>query len=86
MAGGGIWHKTLVYFGLADEDDEYDDETLSVGPDVEPTYKDRPNVRKLDRTGRRRQAAPPREDRLRRYRRLGLRRAPRRYKRRRGRP
>ncbi len=29
MAGGGMWHKTLVYFGLADEDDEYyDDETL----------------------------------------------------------
>jgi len=57
MAGGGIWHKTLVYFGLADEDDEYDDETLSVRPDVEPTYRDRPNVRKLDRTSRRRQAA-----------------------------
>ncbi len=57
MAGGGIWHKTLVYFGLADEDDEYDDETLSVGPDIEPTYGDRPNVRKLDRTSRRRQAA-----------------------------
>ncbi|NLV72099.1 MAG: cell division protein SepF [Actinobacteria bacterium] len=57
MAGGGIWHKTLVYFGLADEDDEYDDETLSIGPDVEPTYRERPNVRKIDRSSRRRQAA-----------------------------
>jgi cell division inhibitor SepF len=57
MAGGGIWHKTLVYFGLTDEDDDYDDETLSVRPDVEPTYRDRPNVRKIDRSSRRRQAA-----------------------------
>lgn len=57
MAGGGIWHKTLVYFGLADEDDEYDDETLSVRPDTEPTYRERPNVRKIDRSSRRRQAA-----------------------------
>ena len=40
MAGGGMWHKTLVYFGLADEDDDYDDETLSVRPDVEPTYRE----------------------------------------------
>ncbi|MCE5253902.1 MAG: cell division protein SepF [Actinomycetia bacterium] len=57
MAGGGIWHKTLVYFGLADEDDEYDDETLSVRPEVEPTYRDRPNVRKLERSNRRQSAA-----------------------------
>ena len=57
MAGGGIWHKILVYFGLADEDEEYDDETLSVRPDAEPTYRERPNVRKIDRSSRRRQAA-----------------------------
>jgi cell division inhibitor SepF len=54
MAGGGIWRKTLVYFGLADEDEEYDDETLSVTPDMEPSYRDR---RKIDRTSRRRPAA-----------------------------
>ena len=28
MAIGGMWHRTLVYFGLADEDEEYEDETL----------------------------------------------------------
>jgi cell division inhibitor SepF len=54
MAGGGIWHKTLVYFGLADEDEEYDDDTLSVAPDIEPSYRERQNVRKIDRTSRRR--------------------------------
>ncbi len=57
MAGGGMWRKTLVYFGLADEEEYYDDETLSAGPEVEPTYRERPNVRKIDRSSRRRQAS-----------------------------
>ncbi|MFH0916746.1 MAG: cell division protein SepF [bacterium] len=58
MAGGGIWHKTLVYFGLADEDDEYeyDDETFTAQPDVESTYRERANVRKIERSSRRRQS------------------------------
>jgi cell division inhibitor SepF len=54
MAGGGIWHRTLVYFGLADEDEDYDDDTFMTQPDVESTYKDRANVRKIDRSSRRR--------------------------------
>lgn len=50
MAGGGLWHKTLVYFGLADEDEDYDeDETLNVRPDVEP-YGERPHVKKIERS------------------------------------
>lgn len=57
MASGGLWHKTLVYFGLADEDDDYEDETFdSVRPDIEPTYRERQNVRKIDRSSRRRQS------------------------------
>ncbi len=57
MAGGGLWHKTLVYFGLADEDEDYEDDTFSVPQEIEPTYRerDRQNVRKIDRGGRRRQ-------------------------------
>ncbi|OFW61032.1 MAG: hypothetical protein A2133_04485 [Actinobacteria bacterium RBG_16_64_13] len=58
MAGGGMWHKTLVYFGLADEDEDYEDETLSVRPDIEPAFRERererPYVRKIDRNARRR--------------------------------
>lgn len=57
---GGMWHKTLVYFGLADEDDEdYEDETLSVRPDIEPMYKERErqSVKKVDRNNRRRQSS-----------------------------
>jgi cell division inhibitor SepF len=57
MALGGIWHRTLVYFGLADEDEDYEDETLGARPEVESTYKERPNVRKIDRSSRRRQPA-----------------------------
>jgi cell division inhibitor SepF len=57
MAGGGVWHKTLVYFGLADEDEDYEDETLNnARPDIEPSYGERPYVKKIDRNagGRRR--------------------------------
>jgi cell division inhibitor SepF len=52
MAGGGMWHKTLVYFGLADEDEDYEDETLSARPDSGPSYRERPNVRKIERSRR----------------------------------
>jgi cell division inhibitor SepF len=48
MAVGGIWHRTLVYFGLADEDEEYEDEAVTMQPDIESTYKERASVRKID--------------------------------------
>ncbi|MCX8033001.1 MAG: cell division protein SepF [Thermoleophilia bacterium] len=57
MAGGGLWHKILVYFGLADEEDDYEDETFTEVPDVESSYRERTNVRKLERTNRRRSAS-----------------------------
>lgn len=57
MASGGLWHRTLVYFGLADEDEEFEDDTLTTVPDVESSYRERTNVRKIDRSGRRRQAS-----------------------------
>lgn len=40
MAGGGLWRKTLVYFGLADEDDEYYDDSPSMARYDEPSYRD----------------------------------------------
>jgi cell division inhibitor SepF len=59
MAGGGLWHKTLVYFGLADEDEDYEEETLGARPDIEPSYGERPYVKKIDRNagGRRRSSS-----------------------------
>jgi cell division inhibitor SepF len=48
------WHKTLVYFGLADEPDDYDYDTGGAEPEavLEDRYRERPNVRRLQ--GRRR--------------------------------
>lgn len=54
MASGGMWHRTLVYFGLTDEDEDYDDEVPEEQPDIESTYRHRPNVRKIERNSRRR--------------------------------
>ncbi|MGD9572683.1 MAG: cell division protein SepF [Thermoleophilia bacterium] len=63
MAVTDIWHRTLVYFGMADEPDdfvdEYDDEpdrraeerdrqrSASAQDDLERSYRERPNVRRL---------------------------------------
>jgi cell division inhibitor SepF len=52
------WHRTLVYFGLAEEADEYDDyeqtEAVREHPEaaLADRYRERPNVRRLQ--GRRR--------------------------------
>ena len=52
------WHRTLVYFGLAEEADDYDD----YGPEpvtehaeaaLEDRYRERPNVRRLQARRRR---------------------------------
>jgi cell division inhibitor SepF len=56
MAFRDTWHRTLVYFGLA-EDEAYDEELEPYPePEVEmqDSYRERPNVRRLERTRRRR--------------------------------
>ena len=55
MAFRDTWHRTLVYFGLA-EDEAYDDELEPYPePEVEmqDSYRDRPNVRRLSNRRRR---------------------------------
>lgn len=48
MGVGEWWHKTAVYFGIADDEDDYDeDETLAPHEELERSYQERPNVRKL---------------------------------------
>lgn len=71
MAVSDIWHRTLVYFGMADEPDDFDDEYddggdrdrdrerrqsdrdrdrdrySSAHEDLERSYRERPNVRRL---------------------------------------
>jgi cell division inhibitor SepF len=60
MALRDTWHKTLVYFGLAEDDRyPYEPDLEEVEPEPEPEtqlrsrYRDRPNVRRLS-GGRRR--------------------------------
>jgi cell division inhibitor SepF len=56
MAFRDTWHRTLVYFGLA-EDEAYEEELEPYPePEVEmqDSYRERPNVRRLERTRRRR--------------------------------
>jgi cell division inhibitor SepF len=55
MALRDTWHRTLVYFGLA-EDEEYDDDYYPPEPEPESelqdSYRERPNVQRLPRRRR----------------------------------
>jgi len=44
---GDVWNRTLVYFGIAEEDDEWDDEAYAPQEERERSYRERPNVRRL---------------------------------------
>jgi cell division inhibitor SepF len=56
MALSDTWHRTLVYFGLAEEDDPYRAGAVEPEPepeaDLEDRYRERPNVRRLQRRSR----------------------------------
>jgi cell division inhibitor SepF len=56
MAFRDTWHRTLVYFGLA-EDEAYEDEAIESYPEPEAemqgSYSERPNVRRLSSRRRR---------------------------------
>jgi len=49
MSLADLWNRTLVYFGIAEENEEYyDDENGHVAEEtLEQSYRDRPNVRRL---------------------------------------
>jgi len=49
MSLGDLWSRTLVYFGIAEEDDEYygDEELYTAEETLEQSYRERPNVRRL---------------------------------------
>ena len=51
MGVGDMWHRGLVYFGLAEDEDWYDDDEdgSAAHDDLERTYRERPNVRRIDR-------------------------------------
>src|SRR5436305_6508103 len=48
MALGDLWNRTLVYFGIAEEDDYWEDEDgYAAEESLEQSYRERPNVRRL---------------------------------------
>jgi cell division inhibitor SepF len=47
MGLGDLWSRTLVYFGIAEEDDEWDEDGYATHEALEETYRERPNVRRL---------------------------------------
>jgi cell division inhibitor SepF len=56
MAFRDTWHRTLVYFGLAEDDayeDEYDEPYAEPEEELRDSYAERPNVRKLSARRRR---------------------------------
>ena len=55
MAFRDSWHRALVYFGLAEERDPYEEEEAAYEPEaeLEDRYRERPNVRRLGTRRRR---------------------------------
>src|SRR5881227_364391 len=49
MSLGDLWNRTLVYFGIAEEDEDYydDEDAYAAEESLEQSYRDRPNVRRL---------------------------------------
>ena len=46
-----LWHRTLVYFGLAEDESYYDDDedVQAAHETIDRTYRERPNVRRIDK-------------------------------------
>jgi cell division inhibitor SepF len=53
MGFADVWSRTLVYFGIAEEDEEWDEDGYVTHEELERSYAERPNVRRLSaRRGR----------------------------------
>jgi len=53
MGFADLWSRTLVYFGIAEEDEYWDEDGYATSEELERTYSERPNVRRLPRRSRR---------------------------------
>ena len=47
MGVGSVWNRALVYFGIVEEDEYWDDEAYEAEQELERSYTERPNVRRL---------------------------------------
>ena len=48
MGLADLWSRTLVYFGIAEEDEDWDENGYVTEEDLERNYRERPNVRRLN--------------------------------------
>jgi cell division inhibitor SepF len=53
MGFADVWNRTLVYFGIAEEDEDWDEDGYVTNEELERTYSERPNVRRLSPRRRR---------------------------------
>jgi cell division inhibitor SepF len=53
MGFADVWNRTLVYFGIAEEDEEWDEDGFVTNEELERSYSERPNVRRLSPRRRR---------------------------------
>ena len=42
-----VWNRTLVYFGIAEEEEDWDEDGYVTNEELERSYSERPNVRRL---------------------------------------
>jgi cell division inhibitor SepF len=47
MGFADVWNRTLVYFGIAEEDEDWDENGYATEEELERSYRERPNVRRL---------------------------------------
>jgi cell division inhibitor SepF len=56
MGVGEVWSRALVYFGIVEEDEYWDEEAYAAEEELERTYeRDRQNVRRLNPRSKRRE-------------------------------
>ena len=48
MSLGDVWSRALVYFGIVEEDEYWDEEGFAAEEELDRSYRDRPNVRRLN--------------------------------------
>ena len=48
MGVGDVWNRALVYFGIVEEDEYWNDEEFDAEEELDRGYRERPNVRRLN--------------------------------------
>ena len=52
MGVGNVWNRALVYFGIVEEEEYWDEEAFDAEEELDRGYRERPNVRRIRPRGR----------------------------------